>query len=37
MTDEQWDLVLDVTLTGTFRCMRAALRHFYAAAGEGSS
>ena len=28
MTDEQWSKVLDVTLTGTFRCMRAALRHF---------
>ena len=28
MTDEQWAKVLDVTLTGTFRCMRAALRHF---------
>jgi 3-oxoacyl-[acyl-carrier protein] reductase len=27
MTDEQWSTVLDVTLTGTFRCMRAALRH----------
>jgi 3-oxoacyl-[acyl-carrier protein] reductase len=27
MTDEQWARVLDVTLTGTFRCMRAALRH----------
>jgi 3-oxoacyl-[acyl-carrier protein] reductase len=27
MTDEQWDMVLDVTLTGTFRCTRAALRH----------
>jgi len=26
MTDEQWGKVLDVTLTGTFRCMRAALR-----------
>ncbi|HEV3226505.1 MAG TPA: SDR family oxidoreductase [Acidimicrobiales bacterium] len=25
MTDEQWVKVLDVTLTGTFRCMRAAL------------
>ena len=35
MTDEQWDLVLDVTLTGTFRCTRAALRHFYARAGGG--
>ena len=34
MTDEQWSLVLDVTLTGTFRCTRAALRHFYAQ-GEG--
>jgi len=27
MTDEQWGAVLDVTLTGTFRCTRAALRH----------
>ena len=27
MTDEQWDKVIDVTLNGTFRCMRAALRH----------
>ena len=27
MTDEQWDTVLDVTLNGTFRCTRAALRH----------
>jgi 3-oxoacyl-[acyl-carrier protein] reductase len=27
MTDEEWDGVLDVTLTGTFRCTRAALRH----------
>ena len=27
MTDEQWNLVLDVTLGGTFRCTRAALRH----------
>ena len=27
MTDEQWDAVLDVTLNGTFRCARAALRH----------
>ena len=26
MTDEQWARVLDVTLTGTFRCVRAALR-----------
>ncbi|SPF00844.1 SDR family oxidoreductase [Streptomyces sp. MA5143a] len=27
MTDEQWSKVLDVTLGGTFRCTRAALRH----------
>jgi 3-oxoacyl-[acyl-carrier protein] reductase len=27
MTDEQWSIVLDVTLTGTFRCTRAALTH----------
>jgi 3-oxoacyl-[acyl-carrier protein] reductase len=26
MTDEQWDEVIDVTLTGTLRCTRAALR-----------
>jgi 3-oxoacyl-[acyl-carrier protein] reductase len=25
MTDEQWSTVLDITLTGTFRCTRAAL------------
>jgi len=30
MTDEQWTAVLDVTLTGTFRCVRAALRHMMA-------
>jgi len=28
MTDEQWSRVLDVTLTGTFRCTRAALQQF---------
>ncbi|MYS81359.1 SDR family oxidoreductase [Embleya scabrispora] len=27
MTDAQWDLVMNVTLNGTFRCTRAALRH----------
>jgi 3-oxoacyl-[acyl-carrier protein] reductase len=27
MTDEQWNKVVDVTLNGTFRCTRAALRH----------
>ncbi len=30
MTDEQWSTVVDVTLTGTFRCTRAALRHMTA-------
>ena len=29
MTDEQWAKVLDVTLTGTFRMTRAALRRLY--------
>jgi 3-oxoacyl-[acyl-carrier protein] reductase len=28
MTDDQWARVLDVTLNGTFRCTRAALRAF---------
>lgn len=27
MTDEEWHLVLDVSLHGTFRCTRAAMRH----------
>lgn len=27
MTDEEWEKVLDVTLNGTMRCTRAALRH----------
>jgi 3-oxoacyl-[acyl-carrier protein] reductase len=30
MTDEQWSTVLDITLTGTFRCTRAALRRLMA-------
>ncbi|MCF3143601.1 SDR family oxidoreductase [Streptomyces platensis] len=34
MTDEQWSKVLDVTLNGTFRCTRAALRRMQAT-GEG--
>ena len=34
MTDEQWFPVLDVTLTGTMRMTRAALRHM-SAAGRG--
>lgn len=29
MTDEQWNVVVDVTLTGTFRCTRAVLRQMY--------
>ncbi|MFE3287631.1 SDR family oxidoreductase, partial [Streptomyces sp. NPDC059233] len=35
MTDEQWGRVLDVTLNGTFRCTRAALRSFKAAGAAG--
>jgi 3-oxoacyl-[acyl-carrier protein] reductase len=35
MTDEQWLTVLDVTLNGTFRCTRAALRHLTARAEGG--
>jgi 3-oxoacyl-[acyl-carrier protein] reductase len=30
MTDDQWNVVLDVTLNGTFRCLRAGLQHMYA-------
>jgi 3-oxoacyl-[acyl-carrier protein] reductase len=33
MTDEQWHRVIDITLTGTMRCTRAALRHMYANGG----
>jgi 3-oxoacyl-[acyl-carrier protein] reductase len=29
MTDEQWSLVLDVTLTSVFRCTRAAFKHMF--------
>jgi len=29
ITDEQWSKVIDVTLTGTFRCLRAVLPHLY--------
>ena len=35
MTDEQWSTVLDITLTGTFRCTRAALRAPAAAEERG--
>lgn len=33
MTDSQWGAVLDVTLNGTFRCTRAALRHMTSQGG----
>jgi len=29
LADDEWHRVLDVTLTGTFRCLRAALPHLY--------
>ncbi|MER7721516.1 SDR family oxidoreductase [Streptomyces flaveolus] len=35
MPDDQWDKVLDVTLNGTFRCTRAALRRMKAAGTGG--
>jgi 3-oxoacyl-[acyl-carrier protein] reductase len=36
MTDEEWMRVLDVTLNGTFRCTRAALRQLVAQGGGGA-
>jgi len=36
MTDEQWSRVLDVTLNGTFRCTRAALRQMVAQRSGGA-
>jgi 3-oxoacyl-[acyl-carrier protein] reductase len=36
LTDEQWFRVLDVTLTGTFRCTRAALRQLVAQGHGGA-
>ena len=36
MTDEEWSRVLDVTLNGTFRCTRAALRQLVAQGGGGA-
>ena len=35
MTDEQWGKVLDITLTGTFRCVRAAGQRIVAAGKQG--
>jgi 3-oxoacyl-[acyl-carrier protein] reductase len=35
MTDDEWHRVLDVTLTGTFRCTRAALRLMVDQGGGG--
>ncbi|OEV04586.1 SDR family oxidoreductase [Streptomyces oceani] len=35
MTDEQWSTVLDITLNGTFRCVRAGLRRMKAAGSGG--
>ncbi|OXM64610.1 MULTISPECIES: SDR family oxidoreductase [Amycolatopsis] len=36
MTDEEWSRVLDITLTGTFRCTRAVLRQFVEQGGGGA-
>ena len=35
MTDDQWAKVIDITLTGTFRCVRAASRSMIAAGRRG--
>ncbi|QYJ04921.1 SDR family oxidoreductase [Nocardioides panacisoli] len=35
MTDEEWSRVLDITLTGTFRCIRAAGRRMSGAGTRG--
>lgn len=36
MTDDEWSRVLDVTLNGTFRATRAALRQFIGQGGGGT-
>jgi 3-oxoacyl-[acyl-carrier protein] reductase len=36
MTDDEWTRVLDVTLNGTFRCTRAALRQLVSQGGGGA-
>ncbi len=35
MTDDEWGKVLDITLTGTFRCVRAAGQRFAASGKKG--
>lgn len=35
MTDDQWNLVLDITLTGSFRCVRAVGKRMVAAGTDG--
>jgi 3-oxoacyl-[acyl-carrier protein] reductase len=35
MNDEEWARVLDITLTGTFRCLRAAARRMVASGTRG--
>jgi 3-oxoacyl-[acyl-carrier protein] reductase len=35
MTDEEWSRVLDITLTGTFRCLRAAARRMVGTGRRG--
>jgi 3-oxoacyl-[acyl-carrier protein] reductase len=36
MSDDEWGRVLDITLNGTFRCTRAALRQMLAQGGGGA-
>ncbi|RSD20812.1 SDR family oxidoreductase [Amycolatopsis eburnea] len=36
MTDDEWSRVLDITLTGTFRCTRAVLKQFVTQGGGGA-